>query len=1637
MQKGSHGPMPALKAVLACGGQSHPSRQRPLEPWGSGVHQGRAPCCVLPFADQEAEAQNGKWASERDPHVLAPEPWPLSPAPTCWPPRAGPSALAPQCWPPAWPLSWPHLPSVFQILFLSSSLSSGEQHLFLSTDEATTFQKQLVPFTVDKLIFHPKDEDKVLACTPDGQLYVSCDLGRRWLLLHEQVTKDHVFWGRRRGPGAHGGPGPCRRNPYVTAHVHNCSSRKLSSLFAGPIDHRSLLLQNEFIFFKATSGNQTKYYVSYRHNEFAQMKLPKYALPKDLQVISTDESQVLVAVQEWYQTDTYNLYQSDPRGVLYSLVLEDVRSSRQAEEGVMVDVLEVHGVKGVFLANQKANGKVTTLITYNQGRDWDRLRPPREDMNGKPTHCQPPDCHLHLHLLWADNPYVSGTVHTKETAPGLIMGAGNLGSQLVEYKEEMYITSDCGRTWRQVFEEEHHILYLDHGGVIVAVKDSSIPLKILKFSTDEGLTWSTYNFTDTSVFVDGLLSEPGEETLVITIFGHISYRSEWELVKVDFRPSFPRPCRAEDYGAWDLTNLQGDGCLMGQRRSFRKRKATAWCVNGRNFTAALTAQACPCQDSDFLCDYGFERSLSNTNKCFANFWFNPLAPPDDCVQGQTYTSSLGYRKVVANLCQGGVDLARNPAPLPCPLTPPRGLRVSIIGQAVAVRPGEDVLFEVRQEQGDFQANTALCCPLAPGSCHSTALESELEPHGTSPLPRGPESMGLGHGASVGFLQGDVLTTKCQVDLGDGSKPLPVNLTLRRERIRHRYESPGVYRVSVRAENVVGHDEAVLFVQVNPPLQALHLEVVPVIGINEEVTLTAVLLPLNPNLTVFYWWIGLSLQPLLSLNSSVATRFVDTGEVRVTVQAACGSSVLQASKVVRVLDQFEVVPLQFSRNLDTYNPNTPEWREDVGQVVSWLLAKETAIPAELLVTVIAPGLPTVASLYVLPPPPGPSSVRSVSGDQVPAGLRPVLPRGGTPTAGDRSARLLSLMDAVLPPPPRGRTPGPTWPPSLAAVRQALSAQKIGFLLRAGVRVLVALGPDTRSRRPGGGGSSWVVAVLLVIGLFPVGGLLLYKKRPDRTVYAQMHNAKEPEMTSPLGHGQGVPGAVQREDFIDGDLHSQTLGNHSGVVLSINSREMHSYLRPAEEPPPPAAPTQGPGAPASAQDARGAADCRPPWTPARGHRCPPALGTSPPLDSRGCAGPWDPRPGLTCGGRAGPLAQGGGPAGLPPSGTADPLSPRCTWTGSSPPRAGLLGAVSAGARPPASESLRPRPCHASCRTAPHPHPQTAGDGKHLCRSCGHSHRGGGQSPRLGNLSQNAQGCSVASGTLPPGPEGPRLACPWEPQAAAPQPASRRRPAGALLPRWGPGREAQAAVVLTASGATWEPRHRRVRVGGRACPSLCNADPEAQRGGDFPRPDSSRGRGASEPALGPGPCSPLTGPESGTLPRGPRVSSGVCSPFALNRNQSPSPSSSTHWPLPPSRPLGRPLPGTPEPGLVTCWPGWGENSPLEQWGTPPVRRPVSPVGTPRPQGEGVPVGPSPPLPTSGGSGASSRGHLQTRPEDGGGGWGVRSLKTPWGALCPTPTAPACKCRTPSRPEGRVGMACPGHRPCPSSSVPAGDPL
>ncbi|XP_069897521.1 VPS10 domain-containing receptor SorCS3-like, partial [Dipodomys merriami] len=142
---------------------------------------------------------------------------------------------------------------------------------------------------------------------------------------------------------------------------------------------------------------------------------------EDMHIISTDENQVFAAVQEWNQNDTYNLYISDTRGIYFTLAMENIKSSRGLLGNIIIELYEVAGIKGIFLANKKVDDQVKTYITYNKGRDWRLLQAPDVDLRGNPVHCLLPFCSLHLHLQLSENPYSSGRISSKETAPGLVV----------------------------------------------------------------------------------------------------------------------------------------------------------------------------------------------------------------------------------------------------------------------------------------------------------------------------------------------------------------------------------------------------------------------------------------------------------------------------------------------------------------------------------------------------------------------------------------------------------------------------------------------------------------------------------------------------------------------------------------------------------------------------------------------------------------------------------------------------------------------------------------------------------------------------------------------------------------------------------------------------------------------------------------------------------------------------------------------------------------------------------------------------------------------------------------------------------------------------------------------------------------
>lgn len=421
-------------------------------------------------------------------------------------------------------------------------------------------------------------------------------------------------------------------------------------------------------------------------------------------------------------------------------------------------------------------------------------------------------------------------------------------------------------------------------------------------------------------------------------------------------------------------------------------------------------------------------------------------------------SSTGYRKMISNSCEGEPNKQQSSKKHNCPLLAPKGLRVGIKGQMLAVAPGDDITFTVHQEQGDTSS------------------------------------------------------TKYQVDLGDGVRAIYQNLTVTDEPIQHRYENPGIYKVKVKAENMAGHDEATMYIQVTAPLQEVHLEVVPIAGRNHEVNLTATVLPSEANLTVFYWWIGDSMQPILTLQNNLLTRFPGTGKVSVTVQATNSRSMVQDTRTVRVYDNFQVIPLSFSRNLDRFNPNIPEWRDDIGQVVTKILAKITGVPQNSLVTVVKPGLPTTANLYVLP-------------------------------LDTKPAKRSLFVDKRIP-----------------AIIQVFNDNNVSFVIRGGLQVLVMLAdPNAGYHGAAGSAGVWTLAVIFLIGLIATGAFILYKfkrKLPCTHNYAQMHSVKEQEMISPVNHSEDTQQIIQGEEYIDDDLDSQTLGTHSGVVLNMNCRELHS-------------------------------------------------------------------------------------------------------------------------------------------------------------------------------------------------------------------------------------------------------------------------------------------------------------------------------------------------------------------------------------------------------------------------------------------------------------------------------------------------
>lgn len=61
---------------------------------------------------------------------------------------------------------------------------------------------------------------------------------------------------------------------------------------------------------------------------------------------------------------------------------------------------------------------------------------------------------------------------------------------------------------------------------------------VLKYSTDEGENWQDHKFSDEELRIYGLMTEPGENTTVFTMFGSAHAHHQWLIIKADLRNAF-------------------------------------------------------------------------------------------------------------------------------------------------------------------------------------------------------------------------------------------------------------------------------------------------------------------------------------------------------------------------------------------------------------------------------------------------------------------------------------------------------------------------------------------------------------------------------------------------------------------------------------------------------------------------------------------------------------------------------------------------------------------------------------------------------------------------------------------------------------------------------------------------------------------------------------------------------------------------------------------------------------------------------------------------------------------------------------------------------------------------------------------
>jgi Sortilin, neurotensin receptor 3, len=179
------------------------------------------------------------------------------------------------------------------------------------------------------------------------------------------------------------------------------------------------------------------------------------------------------------------LFTSNSNGTYFT---KNIEHTNRGARGY-VDFEKITGIQGIVLVNVVENWEdvekrgaekhIISQISFDDGRTFQDLK-----ADGK---------RLQLHSV--TDPNNAGKVFSSP-APGIVMGVGNTGTRVEDYKKgDLYVSDDAGLTWKKALDGSHKYEFGDQGAVIVAIEDGDAT-KHIQYSLNHGKDWAKADLGD-------------------------------------------------------------------------------------------------------------------------------------------------------------------------------------------------------------------------------------------------------------------------------------------------------------------------------------------------------------------------------------------------------------------------------------------------------------------------------------------------------------------------------------------------------------------------------------------------------------------------------------------------------------------------------------------------------------------------------------------------------------------------------------------------------------------------------------------------------------------------------------------------------------------------------------------------------------------------------------------------------------------------------------------------------------------------------------------------------------------------------------------------------------------------------------